>query len=135
MDRKRKTGEVVAYLLATVAGTLLLPVVAPVIMWRNARGYADDYSWLPGIQSGGGATSAIAAFIYVVAFAALIGGIAFFASGGGSVLDSPSVGADGSGPGVSATPTPTPTPTEAPTLPPVEEDTKDADPNNETQEP
>ena len=44
MDYKRKTGEVVAYLLATVAGTLLLPVVAPVIIWTNARGYADEYS-------------------------------------------------------------------------------------------
>ncbi|NLV05487.1 hypothetical protein GOC83_04970 [Haloarcula rubripromontorii] len=131
MKRKHKTGEVFAYLFATVAGTLLLPVVAPVIMWTNARGYADDYSWLPGIQSGGGVTSALAAFVYVVAFAALIGGVAFFASSGGSVLDSPSAGADGSGLGVSATPTPT----EAPTLPPVEEETKDADPNNETQEP
>ncbi|KAA9399921.1 hypothetical protein Har1130_02225 [Haloarcula sp. CBA1130] len=135
MNRKRKTGEVVVYLLATVAGTLLLRVVAPVIMWANARGYTDDYSWLPGIQSGGGVTSGLAAFVYVVAFAALIGGIALFASGGGSVLDSPSTGADGSGPGVSATPTPTPTPNEAPTLPPVEEATKDTDPNNETQEP
>jgi len=135
MDRKRKTGKVFAYLFATVAGTLLLPVVAPVIMWTNGRGYADDYSWLPGIQSGGRVTSALAAFVYVVAFAALIGGIAVFASGGGSVLDSPSAGADGSGPGVSATPTPTPTPTEAPTLPPVEEETKDTDSNNETQEP
>ncbi|EMA11369.1 hypothetical protein SAMN05443574_10369 [Haloarcula vallismortis] len=131
MNRKRKTGKVFAYLFATVAGTLLLPVVAPVIMWTNARGYADDSSWLPGIQSGGGVTSGLAAFVYVIAFAALIGGIALFASGGGSVLDSPSAGADGSGPGVSTTPTTT----EAPTLLPVKEETKDTDPNNETQEP
>jgi len=86
------------------------------------------------MQSGGGFTSGLTAFVYVVVFAALIRGIAFFASGGGTVLDSPSAGADGSGPAVSSTPEPTPTPTEAPTLPPVEEETKDADPNNETQE-
>jgi len=73
--------------------------------------------------------------VYVVVFAASIGGIAFLTSGGGSVLDSLSAGVDGSGPDVSATPTLTPTPTEAPTLPPIEEETKDADPDNETQEP
>lgn len=70
----------------------------------------------------------------MIVFAALIGGIAFFASGGGTVLDSPSPGADGSGSAVSSTPEPTPIPTEPPTLPPVEEETRDADPNNETQE-
>jgi len=113
VEHKRKTGEVFAYLSATVAGTLLLPVVAPVIMWTNDRGFADDYSRLPGIQSAGGATSGSTAFIYVVVFAALIRGIAFFASGGGTVLDSPSAGADGSGPAVSSTPEPTPIPTEA----------------------
>lgn len=125
------SGEVVAYLSAKVAGTLLLLAVAPVITWTNAWVCRH---WLPGIQSAGGFTSGLTAFVYVVVFAALIGGIAFFASGGGTVLDSPSAGANGSGPAVSSIPEPTPTPIEAPTLPPVEKETRDVDPNNETQE-
>ena len=131
MDLKHKTGEVVAYLLATVTGTLLLPVVVPVIMSMNTLGYTNKYLWMPGIQFKNAFVSDLTAFAYVVVFAIPIHGIAFF-SGGGTVLDSSPAGVDGDE--LVAGLIPELNLSKVPTFSPVEEENKDIDLNNETQD-
>jgi hypothetical protein len=133
MNRKRKTGRVVAYLLATVAGTILYSPIALDIMWRDAHGYADEDPTMSDIHSGDGFFTILTAFSHVVVVAALIRGIAFFTTGGGTVLDSPSAGADGDGQAVRSIPNPTPTPTEIPTLPPIEKERNETGLKNDTQ--
>jgi len=134
MDRKHKTGEVIAYLLTTVTGTLLLPVVVPVIMSMNTRGYADGHSLMPDVQSRDGFANVLTAFAYVAVFTAPNLGMVIFASGGGTVGDSSPAGVDGGELVAGLTAEPTSTLSEVPTLPPVEEENKDADRNNETQD-
>lgn len=133
MNRKHKTGEVVAYLLATVAKTLLRPTIAPVIMWTNPRRYADEGPPIPDIHSGDGFISILTAVVYMVVFAALIRGIAFSATDGETVLDSPSAGTDGDKQTADLIPYPTPTPTEVPILVPVEKENNETDLNNDIQ--
>lgn len=109
MGRNRRGREVVAYLLAMVAGALLLPVISPVIICTNASGYPDEDSSTLGIQSVDGVVSILTAFANVVVFAASIRGIAF---DGGTVLDSPllRVDRDGLVAGSALEPTPTEVP-------------------------
>ncbi|MDS0220485.1 hypothetical protein NDI54_03870 [Haloarcula sp. S1AR25-5A] len=115
MDRNRKTGEVVACLLVMIAGTLLLPVVAPVITVTNVGESADGDLLIPGIQPEGSFVSALTAF----------------ASVGGTVLDSPSAGVDGRS-AAGLTPELLPTLIEALAFPPFEKNKK-IDLNNEAQ--
>lgn len=130
MSPNRKAGEVVAYLLATVAGILLLPVVAPAIIWTNTRGYSDEHSSMPSIPFENAFVSSLTAFACVVVFATPIHGIDF---DGWTVLDSPLTRVDGDGLIAGSAPEPTPTPTEALTLPPIGEENKNTDLSNETQ--
>ncbi|GCF14248.1 hypothetical protein Harman_21830 [Haloarcula mannanilytica] len=116
IDRHRKTGEIVLFLLVMIAETLLLPVVAPVIMVTNLRESADGDLLIPGIQSGGSFVSALIAFVSV----------------GGTVLDSPSEGVDRRS-ATGLTPEPLPTPIKALTLPSVQKENKKIDLKNETQ--
>jgi hypothetical protein len=130
-----KTGEVVAYLLATEAGTLLHSVVAPIITRTDAREYLSAYSWAPGIQSDDGSVSTLCISVHVVVSAALTDGIALFASSDGTAPDSPPAGGDGNESTVGWIPEPTPTPTEIPTLSPVKSETDNTDTNNENKKP
>jgi len=133
MNRKRKTGRVVTYLQPSLPDTILHSLIALYIMWGDSRGYPDEDSTMPDIHSGDGFISILTAFIYVVVCAVLFRRIAFSTTSGGTVLDSPSAGADGDGQAASSTPDPTPAPTEIPILPPIEEENNEAGFNNDTQ--
>ncbi|PSP94008.1 hypothetical protein BRC91_07220, partial [Halobacteriales archaeon QS_4_62_28] len=118
MKRKREAGEAAASLLALATGLLLLPIVAPVVMWKNVCGYADKYAGLPGIRAGGGILSGMAAFFYIAVLFSVVGGAAIAASG--NDIGSDRTGQDGTtGSPVTTTAEPTTTPT--PTLPPATE--------------
>lgn len=116
MNKKQKSEEVVAYLLVMFAGTLLLPVVAPVIMMTNPGESADGHLLIPGIRSEGSFVSTLTAF----------------ASVGGTVLDSPSAGVD-ERLATGLTPEPFPTPIKALTLRSVQKENRKLDLKNETQ--
>jgi len=122
MNCKGKTEELVAYISATGAGALLLSVVTPVIMWTDDRGT----SLVPGIQFEGSLVSILATPIDV---------IGFFASGGGTTIDSPLAGGDGYGAAVGSTLELTPTPTAVPTLPSIKEETGNTDTNSGPENP
>ncbi|WP_049942807.1 MULTISPECIES: hypothetical protein [Haloarcula] len=130
---KNSTQEVVACLLATVAGTLLPTVTTPLMMWTDAHWYANKESPMPGIQSGEGYVSILTAFAYVAVFTVLVRGITFLSAGGETVHDSPSAGVDGDGSATGTLPEPTPNLTATLNLPPTEKENKETDLNNETQ--
>jgi hypothetical protein len=129
MNIKNRAQEVVTCLLATVAGTLLPTVTAPLIMWTDANWYANEESSIPGIQSRDGCVSILTAFAYVAILTAVVRGIAFLRAGGETVHDSPSAGVDSDGSATGSLPEPTPTLT----LSPAEKENKETDLNNETQ--
>ena len=132
MNVKNKTQERVACLLATVAGTLLPPVTAPLIVWTDAHWYANKETPIPGIQSGEEYVSILTAFAYVAVFTVLVRGIAFLSAGGETVHDSPSAGVDGDGSATGTLPEPTPTLTETLNISPSEKN-KETDLNIENQ--
>ena len=119
MNRKRKTREVVTYLLATVAGDFLLPVFAPAIVWTNVRGYGDKFSSMPGVQSQSEFASVLPVFVYVAVFVVLLGRVASLISSGGIVLGYPSSGVGGEGLVAGSKSDPTLPLTEVPTLLPL----------------
>jgi len=128
MKRKREIGETAASLLALSTGLLLLPIVAPVVMWKNVRGYADKYAGLPGIRAGGGILSGVAAFFYIAVLVSVVGGAAVAASGNDIGLDRTSqYGTTGSPVTTTAEPTTTPTPTLPPATDTESETTTDTD--------
>lgn len=126
MSQRQTIGEVIAYILSTIATVLLLPVVAPVVMWKNAWGYADKYAYLPGIQAGGGAVSGLSALVYVALIASLAGGGVVAATGD---LSAGTLEASAE----PATPTPEPTPTAQPTLPPADGNTTETETEQATE--
>ena len=115
MREKQTIGEVVASVLTAVAGVLLFPVVAPYVMWTNARAYADRYAWVPGIRAGGGVVSGVATLGYVAVLVVVLGGASIAATGGDVPIGGSSIGPAQQTP--TATPTPTPQPTPATTIP------------------
>lgn len=110
MSRKCKTREEVACLLATAAGSFLLPALPPVTMWTNASEYANEHSCMLLTQSNGGLLNDLIVFI------------------------SSSAGVYRCGSGDGLTTELTPILNRVPTLPSVEKETGDSDLDNELQE-
>jgi len=133
MDRKRNIGDGVAYLLATVAGTRWLSVIAPVIMWSKSCGYADESSSILSIQSEDAVSSALIKFTYIVFLASLVRKIEFLASSGRTVLDLPSAGMNGDWLAAGSTSELTITSTEVLILSFAAKENKEKDLNNATQ--
>ncbi|MFU1780021.1 hypothetical protein ACM16X_01435 [Haloarcula japonica] len=128
MDRKRKTGHVVSYLLLPLTRTLLTSFLAPIIVWISVCGYPDEDASALGTQSGDGVFGILTAFANVVVFVTHIGGITFDC---GTMLDSPLSRLDRDGLIVGAVLESTST--EILTLLSVGEENNDTDVNNETQ--
>lgn len=62
----RNAMVVLLYALTFPIWLTLAPVFVGGIVYKNAGGWADALSSLPGIQQGGGVTSAISAFTYTL---------------------------------------------------------------------
>ena len=128
MSRNRKGKQVVGYLLPVVAGILLAPAIAPIIVWTNACGYRNSHSPTLDIQPTDRVISILTGFTNAVIFAAFIREIS---SDGGNVLYSPMPRVDRNG--LIADSAPGPILTKVPTHLPVGEENNDTGLDNETQ--